>query len=411
MSRSGPISCLRPARSAPDGQDFVAVSAVSSYEAVVMERGWNDPRDVERFPLSDARSYVDGGGVLVVMDVGRNQAASQADGLREAGDVFGAVPDVRKDGLAYLHDEGAREASGSHRFFYSEMSYVADWIKSTYDTSDSLLVASPVLLTPPWADIAASGHPTTDVLVDDNFSDSPPVTPWAVLNARGDGMAALIAAAFSADPLVDKCPDNARWLSALLHLAHDRVMENRQWANGPAANGAAETGRQSGTVDIARLLAADEDRRLERKSSFLTTVPEGRREPFVKHAVLKSLAALLNTEGGHLVIGQADDGALLGLETDFLALPARSQGKDGLQRSLQDAVSSSLGPWVNLPLTPVWHEADGKNILIVVCGPAEQGVWLDGKLYVRQENSTVALAGADLEAYLLSRFTRPARRS
>ena len=56
-----------------------------------------------------------------------------------------------------------------------------------------------------------------------------------------------------------------------------------------------------------------------------------------------------------------------------------------------------------MPLKPTWHEVDGKEILIVECGRMTRGVWLDNKLFVRQENSTVALAGAALEAYLRER--------
>lgn len=36
----------------------------------------------------------------------------------------------------------------------------------------------------------------------------------------------------------------------------------------------------------------------------------------VTHAVLKAIAAFLNTEGGDLLIGVADDGSIAGIDQD-----------------------------------------------------------------------------------------------
>ena len=46
--------------------------------------------------------------------------------------------------------------------------------------------------------------------------------------------------------------------------------------------------------------------------AFLTTVTGWKKEDYLKKAALKSIAGLLNADGGHLIVGQADDATLVG---------------------------------------------------------------------------------------------------
>lgn len=385
----------------PDGLDFVSADDLALYDAVVMERGWNDPRDVARFPGDLARDYVHAGGILMVLDLERNAAARQTGALHEAAPLFSAAPDLRDDRVPYLHDEGAREQSGAYRFFSTEMLFIADAVRPAYDGVDSLLVAAPVMITT-WGDIAASGHRSTRVLVDDVFVDQPVLTPWASFNPTGQGVGILVAAGLSADELIEACPDNARWLSNLLHVAQNHVRENRQWRG--ESGRAVERQTDVEVLDVELLLSMDEDRHLERKSSFLTTVPGGKREDYLKKAVLKSIAGLLNADGGHLILGQADDGTVIGLAPDFAVLAPKARDRDGFQRALQDSASSTLGQWVNLPLSLRWHAIGSRDVLVVSCRPSSRPIWLGDEFFVRQENSTVQLKGRDLALYLRERF-------
>ena len=55
------------------------------------------------------------------------------------------------------------------------------------------------------------------------------------------------------------------------------------------------------------------------------------------HAVLKTIAAFLNTEGGDLLIGVADDGTIVGIERDQL------ESDDKFMRHLAQVVRNGLG--------------------------------------------------------------------
>ncbi len=57
----------------------------------------------------------------------------------------------------------------------------------------------------------------------------------------------------------------------------------------------------------------------------------------VTHAALKTIAAFLNTEGGDLLIGVADDGSIVGIERDRLGTD------DTFMRHLAQVVRNALG--------------------------------------------------------------------
>ena len=86
---------------------------------------------------------------------------------------------------------------------------------------------------------------------------------------------------------------------------------------------------------LSELLMKPESRTLERKSSFL--VPIDSKNPHVRmvdiqRSVGKSLAALANTDGGHVIVGQADNGEVLGLSRDFAQ--CKNGDKDGFAQRL-----------------------------------------------------------------------------
>lgn len=59
------------------------------------------------------------------------------------------------------------------------------------------------------------------------------------------------------------------------------------------------------------------------------------------HAVLKTIAAVLNTEGGNLLIGVADDGSIIGIERDQLG------SDDKFMRHCQSDLDPSAVIWVS----------------------------------------------------------------
>ena len=292
-----------------------------------MEGGWNDPalgEDLARLPLRVAKDFVGSGGVLVIADLDKNAAAQQAATLAQARDLVRTQvrtgEALGQAGVRYLYDAAAKEGPGAMRFFVSEMQ-VDPWLASALHEIDSLLTGGAVDLLPTGG-VAASAHPTTTVHINDLDTGETYPWAWASADEYGAGHIAVIGARISYDALVDACPDNARWISHLLELLVSRSRENRTWRT--------PGGRSTAGVQLDALIASDESQELERKSSFLTpadpkrsTIPTG----VIQHAIGKSIAGLANTDGGHLIIGQADDGTVLGLKADFAEV--RDHNRDG----------------------------------------------------------------------------------
>jgi Putative DNA-binding domain len=384
--------------------------ALDEFDVVYMEGGWNDDRGA-RFRLELAEPFVSHGGQLLVADVGRNEAQSQRQSLKDAEALFGASVSfgegvLGQEGVRYLYDEGARERGGT-RFFPSQMTCLRDWLRTPLEGIDSILTASAVELKPWGADIAACGNvSTTRILVNDCFVEEAGIHPWASVNEYGQGHAVLVGAHVSEDFLVDQCQDNARWISNLIALLTDRSRETAGWLVRKSARSEAGAG-------LRGLLDRPESQRLERKSSFQVSIDPNRPDVpqhVIQHGVGKSIAAFANTDGGHVIIGQDDQGTVLGLEKDFAT--GRNKDRDGFEQRLVQYADNHLNPrWETLGLRVHWVETEAGDVAIVEVPESDEVVWLKQKggaeeLYVRRGTRTDALSGRDLTDWLKARQRR-----
>lgn len=146
---------------------------------------------------------------------------------------------------------------------------------------------------------------------------------------------------------VEACPDNARWISNLIAMLIDRSHESARWSESgvPPAD----------DVDLRVLLAQPESERLERKSSFLVPTDPTRlmQQKDVQFNIAKAISSLANSAGCHVIIGQADDHTISGLDKDFTNM--RGGNRDGFSQKLVDYTDHQLNPrWETLGLELRW---------------------------------------------------------
>jgi type I restriction enzyme R subunit len=80
-------------------------------------------------------------------------------------------------------------------------------------------------------------------------------------------------------------------------------------------------------VPTAELIESDESFAVEFKSTARWNLEEARKDKRMEDAVVKTVAAFLNADGGVLLIGVADDRSILGLEHDCAVVkPANADG-------------------------------------------------------------------------------------
>jgi serine/threonine protein kinase len=156
-------------------------------------------------------------------------------------------------------------------------------------------------------------------------------------------------------------------------------------------------------AELERLLADDETATLEFKASLrmpigcMTEEQKSQRQHVVELGALKSIAAFLNTEGGTLVIGVADDRQIVGIEVDY---PRTKGSRDGWRCAFDDLVSKHLDTgvmsFIDLRLEP-WQ---GRTIAIVKCDKRDEPTLVDDDgFYVRRTASTVKLSTREALAW------------
>jgi type I restriction enzyme R subunit len=156
------------------------------------------------------------------------------------------------------------------------------------------------------------------------------------------------------------------------------------------------------------LIKAGESKTLEFKSTLRWSLKEDRKDDkIVTHAALKTIAAFLNTEGGDLLIGVADDGSIVGIEKDQL------ESDDKFMRHLAQVARNGLGDRAGTCIDPKTQIVQGKTVCLVSCQRSPEPVFLkwkgteatpEGDFYVRSGPGTVKLPPDSAQKYIHTRF-------
>jgi len=157
------------------------------------------------------------------------------------------------------------------------------------------------------------------------------------------------------------------------------------------------------------LIKGGESKTLEFKSTLRWNMKEKRQDDkAVIHAVLKTIGAFLNTEGGDLLIGVADDGSIVGTELDQL------ETDDKFMRHLAQLVRNSLGDRASTCIDPKMQIVEGKTVCVVTCQRSPEPVFLKwkglekdpaGDFFVRSGPGTVKLPTESASEYIRTRFS------
>jgi type I site-specific restriction-modification system R (restriction) subunit len=165
--------------------------------------------------------------------------------------------------------------------------------------------------------------------------------------------------------------------------------------------------------DAEDLIKRGVSQTLEFRSTLRWNLNEDRQDDkAVTHAVLKTVAAFLNTEGGDILIGIADDGAIVGIERD------RLESDDKFMRHLVQAVRNGLGDRASTCVAPKTQVVQGKTVCVVSCRRSPEPVFLkwkgieaapEGDFFVRSGPRTDKLLPESAREYIRTRFRQAAK--
>ena len=163
-----------------------------------------------------------------------------------------------------------------------------------------------------------------------------------------------------------------------------------------------------GHRNAEELIKRGESKTLEFKSTLRWSLKEERRDDKgVTHAALKTIAAFLNTEGGDLLIGVADDGSIIGIERDLL------ENDDKFMRHLAQVVRNGMGDRAGTCIDPKTQIVQSKTVCVVSCQRSPEPVFLkwngietspEGDFFVRTGPGTIKLASDSTKEYIRTRF-------
>jgi predicted HTH transcriptional regulator len=146
-----------------------------------------------------------------------------------------------------------------------------------------------------------------------------------------------------------------------------------------------------GDKEIAALIAKGESATLEFKSSARWDMKQNKADKVIEGIVVKTVAALLNSEGGALLLGVDDDRNVIGLAHDYKMF-GKKDSRDAYENFLTGLLLNNLGKDSAALISITFHELDGKDVCKVEAKKSPKPVFVKDQsgehLYIRAGNST-----------------------
>ncbi|MGD9533712.1 MAG: helix-turn-helix domain-containing protein [Candidatus Nitrosocosmicus sp.] len=155
-----------------------------------------------------------------------------------------------------------------------------------------------------------------------------------------------------------------------------------------------------------KLIKISENQRLEKKSSFRYNHQKNEIDENMPFTIMRSIASMLNTEGGVLLLGVGNEDELLGLEKDIENLPNRNN-IDGFEVFFRNWIRDKYFRmnYVNSLLQLLFPQINGKTICKIIINKSPKPIFLINKdkcnvFFIRQGNGVRELNGLELSEYL-----------
>lgn len=154
--------------------------------------------------------------------------------------------------------------------------------------------------------------------------------------------------------------------------------------------------------DLTAIIAGGEADRVEFKSTLRINLHTQQRDARMEDTVIKTIAGFLNTHGGTLIIGVADDGNPVGIDADGF------ENEDKMSQHLANLVNDRIGAKAWASIHANFDDYSGVRVLSVRCEAAQSASYVKegktGAFYVRAGTSTVALPVDQIAEYVKQRF-------
>lgn len=155
--------------------------------------------------------------------------------------------------------------------------------------------------------------------------------------------------------------------------------------------------------EVRSLIEAGESASVEFKSTARLNLHSNSRDQAITWAVIKTIAAFMNTGGGTLLIGVNDRGKPVGIEPDYPYV--KGADRDGWELWITTAVKNALGSVAATDLSMGYCTIEGRTIARIDVRRGAQPTFASRKgkareaFFARLNNATEELAGSALLEY------------
>ena len=160
----------------------------------------------------------------------------------------------------------------------------------------------------------------------------------------------------------------------------------------------------NGPASASDLIALGESKRQEFKSTFRWNIHAKKIDPVITHSSLKTIAAFLNSDGGHLWIGVNDGGDAVGVDQDGF------ESEDKYLLHITHCVKETMGEHAATLVDPTFMLLGERRIVRIECERSVSPVYLRTKqspeeeFYVRVGPGSVKMPMSEAIQYIKERF-------
>lgn len=162
----------------------------------------------------------------------------------------------------------------------------------------------------------------------------------------------------------------------------------------------------STSVSIKELIKEEENQNLEFKSSIRWDVKNNIENKDLEKIVVKTIAGFMNSEGGQLVVGVDDDGNILGLENDYIALG--NADRDKFERHITQLLINSVGKEYVQFTRISFEKIGGRDVCLITVRPGTKPAYIKygdkEEFYARTGNATNVFSLSEATEYIKTRW-------
>lgn len=159
---------------------------------------------------------------------------------------------------------------------------------------------------------------------------------------------------------------------------------------------------------VLDLILEGEHSTLEFKQTLRWDGKNGVSSKDLEKAVVKTIAAFLNTLGGTLLIGVTDKGTIHGIEEDLNSLVRKD--RDGFENHLNQIIKNSIGAEFRQYIAVSFVAFDSKEIAVLDIEPSPKPAYVkmngDEEFFIRTGNTTTPLKLSEVSSYIESHWNK-----